>query len=277
MSAGHVRSVRNGSTASWLEPESNHTSRMSRSRSKLGAAARRARQAGGMNSSIGRSYHASAPYSSNTRGRALDQRRRQQRLAALRAVHRRDRHTPGALPRDAPVGPVRQHVVDAVAPPRRDPLDVAVDGVEPGLTQRPSPSAVRSPARRPCRMNHCDVARKITGLWQRQQCGYWCAKSSRCHSRPRSFSACSTCGLASNTRWPPNSSTVSRKCPPGPDRRVDLEPVAHARVEVVGAVARRRVHRARAGVERDVVAQHAERDRARRADAGSGCARAARP
>ena len=21
-------------------------------------------------------------------------------------------------------------------------------------------------------MNHCDVARKITGLWQRQQCGY---------------------------------------------------------------------------------------------------------
>ena len=24
------------------------------------------------------------------------------------------------------------------------------------------------------RMNHCDVARKMTGLWQRQQCGYWC-------------------------------------------------------------------------------------------------------
>ena len=21
-------------------------------------------------------------------------------------------------------------------------------------------------------MNHCDVARKMTGLWQRQQCGY---------------------------------------------------------------------------------------------------------
>ena len=45
MSAGHVRSSRNGSTASWLEPESNQTSRMSRSRSNDGAAARRAGQA----------------------------------------------------------------------------------------------------------------------------------------------------------------------------------------------------------------------------------------
>ena len=43
------------------------------------------------------------------------------------------------------------------------------------------------------------------------------------------------------------------------DRRVDLEAVLHAGVEVVGAVARRRVHGARARVERDVVAEHAER------------------
>ena len=58
---------------------------------------------------------------------------------------------------------------------------------------------------------------------------------------------------------PPNSSTVSRKCPRRSDRRVDLEPVLHAGVEVVGAVAGRRVHRAGAGVERHVVAEHAER------------------
>ena len=25
-------------------------------------------------------------------------------------------------------------------------------------------------------MNHCAVARKITGLWQRQQCGYRCVE-----------------------------------------------------------------------------------------------------
>ena len=43
------------------------------------------------------------------------------------------------------------------------------------------------------------------------------------------------------------------------DRRVDVEAVAHARVEVVRAVPRRRVHRAGAGLERHVIAEHAER------------------
>ena len=67
------------------------------------------------------------------------------------------------------------------------------------------------------------------------------------------------------------------KMPGRPDRRVDLEAVLHAGVEVVGAMSRRRVHRARARVERHVVAEHAERVARRRADAGSGCARARRP
>ena len=58
---------------------------------------------------------------------------------------------------------------------------------------------------------------------------------------------------------PPNSSTVSRKCPAGPIGRVDLEAVPHAGVEVVGAVTGRRVDGAGAGVERDVVGEHAER------------------
>src|ERR1017187_9733424 len=34
-------------------------------------------------------------------------------------------------------------------------------------------------------MNHCSVARKITGLWQRQQCGYECSVFSVCSSAPR--------------------------------------------------------------------------------------------
>ncbi len=58
-------------------------------------------------------------------------------------------------------------------------------------------------------MNHCAVARKITGLWQRQQCGYECEKSSRCHSRPASASAASTFGFASQTCSPAKRSTVS--------------------------------------------------------------------
>ena len=43
------------------------------------------------------------------------------------------------------------------------------------------------------------------------------------------------------------------------NRRVDFEAEAHAGVEVVGAVTRRGVHGAGAGVERDVVPEHAER------------------
>ena len=37
--------------------------------------------------------------------------------------------------------------------------------------RRPRTRSTGSPS---MRTNHCDVARKITGLWQRQQCGYWC-------------------------------------------------------------------------------------------------------
>ena len=51
-------------------------------------------------------------------GGALDERRRQERLAALRAVDRRDRHAPGPLPRDAPVGTVRDHVRRGARGPR---------------------------------------------------------------------------------------------------------------------------------------------------------------
>ncbi len=68
------------------------------------------------------------------------------RLAARRAVDRRDRHAPRALARDAPVGPVRDHVVDAVVAPRRDPLHVVVDRVERRLAQRRGPVPARAGA-----------------------------------------------------------------------------------------------------------------------------------
>src|SRR3954447_12193928 len=66
MSAGHVSSGRTDSTASWLEPESNHTSRMFISRAKLVAPHDPHLSPSGTNSSVGRSYHASAPKRSNT-------------------------------------------------------------------------------------------------------------------------------------------------------------------------------------------------------------------
>ena len=38
-------------------------------------------------------------------------------------------------------------------------------------------------------INHCSVARKITGLWQRQQCGYECSILASAISTPRDFSS----------------------------------------------------------------------------------------
>ena len=167
-------------------------------------------------------------------------------FAAARAVDRRDRHAPRALARDAPVGPVRDHVVDAVVAPRRDPLHLVVDRVRAPPRAASAACAIRaviagSPS---ILMNHCDVARKITGLWQRQQCGYWCANASRCHSRPRSFSACFDVRVRVEHPLAAEQLHGVEEVAGRADRRVDLEAVLHAGVEVVGAVAGRRVHRA---------------------------------
>src|SRR5581483_6547648 len=64
MSDGHVSSGRTAITASWLDPESNQTSRMSFSRSNDVDPHFAQVNPGGTNSSVGRSYHASAPYTS---------------------------------------------------------------------------------------------------------------------------------------------------------------------------------------------------------------------
>ena len=62
---------------------------------------------------------------SKTSPRLRDQFRREDGLAARRAVDGRDRHAPRPLARDAPVGAVREHVVDALLAPRGDPLHAA--------------------------------------------------------------------------------------------------------------------------------------------------------
>src|SRR5205814_9866886 len=45
------------------------------------------------------------------------------------------RHAPGTLARDGPVGPVRNHVEDALRAPRRDPTNATADGIERALPQ----------------------------------------------------------------------------------------------------------------------------------------------
>src|SRR6185295_758603 len=66
MSAVHVSSGRTESTASWLDPESNQTSRMFISRSKVVPPHEGHVNPSGTKSPVGRSYHESAPWVSNT-------------------------------------------------------------------------------------------------------------------------------------------------------------------------------------------------------------------
>src|SRR5438105_2252280 len=66
MSAGHVSSGRTDSTASWLDPESNQTSRMFISRSNVAPPHFGQVSPGGMKSLVDRSYQESAPYFSKT-------------------------------------------------------------------------------------------------------------------------------------------------------------------------------------------------------------------
>jgi len=66
MSAGQVSSGRTERTASWLDPESNHTSRMFISRSNIVPPHAGQVSPAGTKSAVGRSYHASAPYVSKT-------------------------------------------------------------------------------------------------------------------------------------------------------------------------------------------------------------------
>src|SRR5215469_11727475 len=62
-------------------------------------------------------------------------------------------------------------------------------------------------------MNHCSVARKITGLWQRQQCGYECSVFSVWSRAPRDFTNSIIGWFASQTRWPVYSGRPLRRIP----------------------------------------------------------------
>ena len=77
-------------------------------------------------------------------GHVLDQALLEQQRAARRAVEGDDRHAPDALARDHPLGPVGDHVEDALLAPFRDPPDVVADRVErataqPVLVERDEP------------------------------------------------------------------------------------------------------------------------------------------
>ncbi len=69
-------------------------------------------------------------------------------------------------------------------------------------------------------MNHCGVLRKMTGFFERQECGYWCLRRPRAISMCASISALITASLASPfsplslmTRLPVKPGAASVKAP----------------------------------------------------------------
>ncbi len=62
-------------------------------------------------------------------------------------------------------------------------------------------------------MNHCGVLRKITGFFDRQECGYWCFSRPRAISIPAFASASITAALASP--FSPESVMTWRPVKPG--------------------------------------------------------------
>ena len=167
----------NGSTASWLEPESNQTSRMFVSRSNavpphagqarpvghelLDRAARTRRRRRTRRTPSPRARRspavsmASPQLAQSSAGIGTPQ-------ARWREMHQSGRFATMLKMRSRPHGGIHStSLIDRVrAPPRAASAARAVRR--------------RRPARRPSAMNHCDVARKMTGLWHRQQCGYVC-------------------------------------------------------------------------------------------------------
>ena len=182
------------------------------------------------------------------RRRLFDQRRGEHRSAAGGAVHRRDRHAPGALARDAPVGAVGDHPLDPRPAPAGDPARVGdglqgpgaqvlrLHGDEPLGGGQEDHRLVAAPAVRvlvvivlavpqppPLGQGRLDLRVRVPDLQAGEQL---------------------------------DGVVVAAG---GVERGVDLQPVLDAGVVVVGAVARGGVHRAGAGVQRDVVTEHAER------------------
>ena len=277
MSAGQVSSGRNGSTASWLDPESNQTSRMSRSRSNAAPPHDGQRSPSGMNSSIGRSYHASAPYSSNTTAARSTSAAVEHRFAALRAVDGRDRHTPRALPRDAPVGPVRQHVEDPVAAPGRNPLRRRGRSRQRGLAQR-------APARLPPTRLAVHPDEPLRGRQEDDRVVAAPAVRVLSAGTPRGATAVRARSArfdrsdwrrtrAGRRRAPRRRGSVRRVRPARRSRVHTCTPVMKSSAPWPGAVCTAPVP----GLQRHVVAEHAERVARRRAGAGSGGVRARAP
>ena len=214
--ATSVRAER-GRTASWLDPESNHTSRMFISFSKSVPPHEGHASPAGRNSSTGRSYQASAPCASKTlaafstsAGVVIASPHFVQSTAGIG-------HTPRALARDAPVRAARHHVVDAVVPPRRDPFHVVSMACKRRLAQRVRLSAVGGNRRVAVHADEPLRRREEDDRVMAAPAMRVLMRKIRSMQQPAAFfELLFDAGIRVEDALPRESSTVSRKCPPGP-------------------------------------------------------------
>ena len=159
-------------------------------------------------------------------------------------VNSGERHSPGALARDAPVGPALDHAVDALLAPGGRPLDLAdlleCRPAQPRLLHADEPL-------RGCTEDHRGLVTPamrvaVTAGLVVQQRALLRQHLDHVRIRVEDFLA----GEERRRRQEP---------PVAADRVIDQQAVLAADDEVLLAMARSRVHRARAAVERDVLAE----------------------
>ena len=168
---GRPMSGRRSLTAAKAQAESNHTSRMSVSLRSVVPPHDWHFRPGGAKRVQGRRVPDARALLLHRVSHPLHQLRAHHRLAAPLAEEHRDGHAPRPLAADAPVRSVLHHPADA----RRGPSP----GPRPPSGRSPLSALLRSVASSPAvvsrgrsmAMNHWGVARKMIGLWQRQQCG----------------------------------------------------------------------------------------------------------
>ena len=228
---------------------------------------------GGSSSSAECVYQASAPSRSKNGSTWRSAVIVVQLLAARVAIKNDQRHAPEALPRNAPVRPVGDHVVHALVAPFRHPFHF-VDFRERRLPQR-----------RRFRSGHVGAAvvqlnepllggaedhRIVAAPAVRIAVREFSARRRAC----RDSSECTmTIGLASKTVLPLYSGKPSDEAAVVVLRRVGFQAVLLAGAEVVRAMAGRGVHDAAALLERDVIARARRARRSPETDAEIGSPR----
>ncbi len=181
-------------------------------------------------------------------GDMLDDLPVEQGLATPPAVEGDDGHPPGALARNAPVGPLPHHVADPFLAPGGDPADIL------DRLQRRVPEAALVHRDEPLRRGAED-----DGLVAAPAVRVGMLKILAVQQRPRPAQQLDDRGIGGKHRLPAEMLHGLEKTAVIIHRAEGLQPVIHAGDVVVRPVPRGGVHATGAGIQRHVIGQHQER------------------